>query len=131
MSVLQKACEQTRREGPSRPTVVDVTVTSDVELSFWLAAVESQLPHSHGPVSTFWEVASQRALLIPGVPDSKILVALAYPHSQNPKIWRTETSSEGSRKAAWEKLEQPVRKMLAEPGEASIQDFLDLFRHTD
>ncbi len=127
LNVLQRACEQSRRDGPARPTTVDATVTSDVELSFWLAAAESRLPKSQGPLSAFWDVASQRVLVIPGVPESKILVAMAAPHSQNPKIWRTETSSESSRKAAWEKLAEPVREKLREPGEASIADFLELF----
>lgn len=124
-SVLQKACQQSRRDGASRPTALDVTVTSDVELSFWLAAVESQLPNSQGPVAAFWDVSNQRALLVPGAPDSMVLVSLASPHAQNPKLWRTETSSESSRKSAWDKLDEPIREMLKEPGEASIADFLE------
>lgn len=125
-SVLQKACAQSRRDGASRPTALDVTVTSDVELSFWLAAVESQLPKTQGPVAAFWDVPNQRALLVPGTPDSMVLVSLASPHAQNPKLWRTETSSESSRASAWDKLDEPVRDMLKEPGEASIADFLAL-----
>ncbi|MGH1346941.1 MAG: type VI secretion system-associated protein TagF [Nannocystales bacterium] len=126
INVLQRACEQSRRDGPGRPTAIDATVTSDVELSFWTAAVEARLPKSQGPVSAFWDVASQRVLVIPGAPDSKLLVSMAAPHSQNQKIWRTETSSESSRKSAWEKLDEPVRNALREPGEMSIAEFLEV-----
>ena len=125
INVLQRACEQSRRDGPTRPTSIDATVTSDVELSFWLAAAESQLP-KHGPLSAFWDVSSQRVIVIPGAPDSKLLVALASPHSTDSKVWRTETSSESSRSSAREKLDPEVLAMLENPGEASIQEFLDL-----
>jgi len=128
LRTLIKAVAQSRRDGPSRPTSLDVTVTSDVELSFWLAAVESQLPAAHGPVSALWEVSTQRALLIPGVPDSKILVALASPHAQSAKVWRTETSSEESRKAAWAKLDDSLERLLESPGDAPIQALLDMIR---
>jgi len=126
INVMQRACEQSRRDGPSRPTCIDATVTSDVELTFWLAGTEALLPASQGPVSAFWDVGSQRVIVVPGTPDSKILVAMAAPHAQDPKIWRTETSSESSRKAAWDKLDEPVRAMLEAPGEASVQEFLDV-----
>ena len=126
--MLQRACEQSRRDGPGRPTAIDATVTSDVELAFWTAAAEARLPKSQGPVSAFWDVASQRVLIIPGAPDSKLLVSMAAPHSQDQKIWRTETSSDGSRKSAWEKLDEPVRNALREPGEMSIAEFLDVLR---
>ena len=125
INVLQRACQQSLREGPTRPTSIDATVTSDVELSFWLAAAESQLP-GYGPLSAFWDVSSQRVIVVPGVPDSKLLVSLASPHSTDPKVWRTETSSESSRLAAREKLDPAVLAMLESPGEAPIQALLEV-----
>lgn len=125
INVFQRACAQSVRDGPTRPTCIDATVTSDVELCFAFAAAESQLPESTGPISAFWDVSSQRVVVVPGTPDSKLLVAMAAPHSQNQKIWRTETSSERSRKAAWDKLAEPVKALLEQPGDASIQALLD------
>jgi type VI secretion system protein ImpM len=128
INVIQRACAQSVRDGPTRPTCFDATVTSDMELCFAFAAAESQLPETTGPISAFWDVSSQRVVVVPGVPDSKLLVAMAAPHSQNQKIWRTETSSESSRKSAWEKISDPVKELLKEPGDASIQDLLDRMR---
>ncbi|MCR9166378.1 MAG: type VI secretion system-associated protein TagF [Nannocystaceae bacterium] len=128
INVIQRACGQTVRDGPARPTCFDATVTSDMELCFAFAAAESQLPETMGPISAFWDVSSQRVVVVPGVPDSKLLVSIAAPHSQNQKIWKTETSSESSRKRAWEKVSDPVKELLKEPGEASIQQLLDRMR---
>ncbi len=125
---LTRACEQSRRDGPSRPTSLDVTVTSDVELSFWFAAVEALLPASQGPVSAFWEVATQRAIVVPGAPDSMMLVSVASHHAPNPKLWRTETSSVSSRAGAWDTLDTEIRALLEEPGERPISDLLELLR---
>lgn len=125
INVIQRACAQSVRDGSARPTCIDATVTSDIELCFAFAAAESQLPETMGPLSAFWDVSSQRVVVVPGLPDSKLLVSMAAPHSQNQKIWRTETSSESSRKGAWEKLSEPVKELLQEPGEASIQELLD------
>ncbi len=125
INVIQRACAQSVRDGPTRPTCIDATVTSDVELCFAFAAAESQLPENMGPVSAFWDVSSQRVIVVPGLPDSKLLVSMAAPHTQNQKIWRTETSSEASRKRAWEKIAEPVKELLEDPGAASIQELLD------
>lgn len=129
INVLTRACEQSRRDGPSRPTAIDVTVTSDVELAFWLAGVESQLPVKHGPVSAFWDVAEQRALVIPGMPDSMVLVSLANAHAQNARLWRTDTSSEAAERGAWDKLDDDVREKLENPGSCSIAEFLKVLRN--
>ncbi len=123
---LIRACERCRQDGPSRPTSIDTHVTSDMELSFWLAAVEARLTDRHGPVSAFWYVPDQRMFVVPGSPDSKLLLALASPTSTSTRLWRTETSSVKSRDAAWDKLSKPIRAMLEDSGDASIQAFLRL-----
>lgn len=128
INVLTRACEQSRRDGAARPTAIDVAVTSDVELAFWLASVESQLPRKHGPLSAFWNVSEQRALVIPGVPDSKVLVSLESRHAQNPRLWRTETSSESSLESAWDKLDDDVRDKLEKPDTCSISEFVAALR---
>ncbi len=124
INVLTRACEQTLRDGARRPTTLDVTVTSDVELAFWLAGVESRLGPNHGPVSAFWDVPSQRALVIPGVPDSNTLVFLASAATQNAKLWRASTSSETANEAAWGKLEPAVREQLEQPGACTVAKFV-------
>lgn len=123
-SVLLRACDRAVHDGVKRPITLDVSVTSDVELSFWLASAEARLAGRLGPVSAFWDVQQQRALIIPGVPDSNTLLFMGSVNSQNSKLWRTTTSSKTAQQTARDQLGADICGKLDDAESCSALSFV-------
>ena len=113
--ILIKACEQAAREGPRRPITIDVKATSDVELLFWIACAESRLQGALGPLSAFWDVAAQRALLAPGIPDSNTLNFLCSKTVHSARLWGTGTATEDAELRARDRLDPKLVELLLGP----------------
>lgn len=114
LEILARACDKARSMGPNRPTTVDVRASSDAELLFWLRCLERRLGGSVGLPSTFWDVNSERILLIPGVPDANTLCFLCPTQAEHSRLWRTKASEEAEQ-AARERLNPEIAKVLADP----------------
>lgn len=123
-SVLLRACDRAVHDGVKRPITLDVSVTSDVELSFWLACAETRLAGRLGPVSAFWDVQQQRALVIPGIPDSNTLLFMGSVNAQNSKLWRTTTSSKTAQQTARDQLGTELCGMLDDADACSALSFV-------
>jgi type VI secretion system protein ImpM len=113
--ILIRACEQAVREGPRRPITIDVKATSDVELLFWIACVESRLQGALGPLSAFWDVPAQRALLAPGIPDSNTLNFLCSRTVHSARLWGTVTATEDAELRARDRLDPELVELLLGP----------------
>jgi type VI secretion system protein ImpM len=122
--VLIKACEQALREGPRRAISVDVRATSDVELLFWIACAETRLQGGLGPLSVFWDVPAQRALLTPGIPDSNTLNFLCSKTVHSARLWGTGTATEEAEARARDRLDPKLVDLLVGPASAAASDFV-------
>lgn len=125
-STLVRACDNAVREGPRRPATVDVRATSDVELLFWLACAEKRLGKAVRGLSAFWDVAAQRALIAPGMPDSNTLNFLGSSVVQFNRLWSTGGGkvSPEAEESALEGLSSELASLLADPKSASASDFV-------
>ncbi len=123
-NVLLRACDRAIRDGVRRGVTLDVGVTSDVELSLWLACAEIRLAGRVGPVSAFWDVAQQRALIVPGVPDANTLVFLSSQTAQHARLWRASTSSASARDTARAELGPELCSMLDDGSQCSVLHFI-------
>jgi hypothetical protein len=122
--VLIRACEQSLREGPRRPITIDAKATSDVELLFWIACAESRLQGGLGPLSVFWDVPAQRALLTPGIPDSNTLNFLCSKTVHSARLWGTGMATEDAETRARDRLDPKLVELLVGPASAAASEFV-------
>jgi hypothetical protein len=122
--VLVRACEQSLREGPRRSITIDVKATSDVELVFWIACAEARLRGGHGPLSVFWDVPAERALLTPGIPDSNTLNFLCSKTVHSARLWATGTGTVTGEARARDRLDPKLVELLVGPASAAASEFV-------
>jgi type VI secretion system protein ImpM len=122
--VMIRACEQSLRDGPRRPVTIDVKATSDIELLFWIACVESRLQGAAGPISAFWDVPAQRALLTPGIPDSNTLNFLCSKTVHSARLWGTATATEEAEARARDRLDPKLVELLVGSDSSPASEFV-------
>ncbi len=123
---LVRACDNALKEGARAPVTVDLRATSDVELLLWLACAQQRLGSAHRGVSAFWDVAAQRALIAPGMPDSNTLNFLSGSVVQFHKLWGSGTAevSEQAEQRAARGLSDDVAELLADPKATLASEFV-------
>lgn len=125
LEVLLRACDSTGSYGSIKtPLALDLRVTSDIELSFWLACIAAALPGSIGTPSIFWDVSACRCVAVLGVPESNSLHVLKSRGVQYQRLWPTVTESTGSRRDARARLDEDLARMLEAPGATTAQEFV-------
>jgi type VI secretion system protein ImpM len=122
--ILIRACEQALREGPRRPITIDVKATSDVELLFWIACAESRLQGDVGPLSVFWDVPTERALLTPGIPDSNTLNFLCSKTVHSARLWGTGMATGDAEARARDRLDPKLVALLVGSDSAAASEFV-------
>lgn len=122
--VLLRACDNARIDGPQRAMCIDFTVSSDLELMFWLLAAESRTQRKTGLVSVFWDVAQARTLVALGVPDTNMLNFLCSQTIQHAKLWSAKAPSPTARAAAISRLAPSIASFFNDPSQHSAWEFI-------
>jgi len=127
LEVLLRACDSTRTYGSIKtPLALDLRVTSDIELLFWLTCIDAALQGGIGSPSIFWDVSACRSVVVLGVPESNSLHVLKSRGVQYQRLWPTVTESTGSRRDARARLDEDFARMLDAPGATTAREFVSV-----
>lgn len=125
MDVLRRASEGARQSRAlRRPLVLDVPGHSDIELMFWLAALDLALEGAIGVPSLLWDVEAGRVLVVLGTPEAGALHCLWDAGARYQRLWPTRTASDDARQRARDRLGEDCVCLLEEGPERTVGEAL-------